>query len=60
MGTSLTDDQAAQLRQHGHRTPIVATDADLAGRLAAADAARAERTLEIARARAASLQGATL
>ncbi len=34
-GTSLTDDQAAQLRQHGHRTPIVATDADLAGRVAA-------------------------
>lgn len=32
----------------------------VAGRLAAADAARAERTLEIARARAASLQGATL
>jgi len=35
LGTSLTDDQAAQLRQHGHRTPIVATDADLAGRVAA-------------------------
>jgi len=34
LGTSLTDDQAAQLRRHG-RTPIVATDADLAGRLAA-------------------------
>ena len=35
LGTSLTDDQAAQLRQLGHRTPIVATDADLAGRVAA-------------------------
>ena len=35
LGTSLTDDQAAQLVQHGHRTPIVATDADLAGRVAA-------------------------
>ena len=32
----------------------------VAGRLAAADAARAERTLEVARARAAALQGATL
>ncbi len=35
LGASLTDDQAAQLRQHEHRTPIVATDADLAGRVAA-------------------------
>ena len=35
LGTSLTDEQAAQLRQLGHRTPIVATDADLAGRVAA-------------------------
>ncbi|WP_220492293.1 AAA family ATPase [Propioniciclava sp. MC1683] len=35
LGTSLTDDQAAQLRQHGHRAPIVATDGDLAGRVAA-------------------------
>ncbi|MBK8463496.1 MAG: relaxase domain-containing protein [Nigerium sp.] len=35
LGTSLTDHQAAQLREHGHRTPIVATDADLAGRVAA-------------------------
>nr|NLI50599.1 toprim domain-containing protein [Propionibacterium sp.] len=35
LGTSLTDDQAAQLRTAGHRTPIVATDADLAGRVAA-------------------------
>ena len=32
----------------------------VAGRLATADAARAERTLEVARARAAALQGATL
>ena len=35
LGTSLTYEQAAQLRQVGHRTPIVATDADLAGRVAA-------------------------
>ena len=35
LGTSLTDEQAAQLRLLGHRTPIVATDADLAGRVAA-------------------------
>lgn len=35
LGTSLTDEQAAQLSQLGHRTPIVATDADLAGRVAA-------------------------
>ncbi|WP_051208174.1 MobF family relaxase [Propionicicella superfundia] len=35
LGTSLTDEQAAQLRQLGYRTPIVATDADLAGRVAA-------------------------
>ena len=35
LGTSLTDAQAAQLRELGHRTPIVATDADLAGRAAA-------------------------
>ena len=35
LGTSLTDEQAAQLRELGHRTPIVATDADLAGRVAA-------------------------
>ena len=35
LGTSLTDEQAAQLRQLGHRTPIVATDGDLAGRVAA-------------------------
>ena len=35
LGTSLTDEQAAKLRQVGHRTPIVATDADLAGRVAA-------------------------
>lgn len=35
LGTSLTDEQGAQLRQLGHRTPIVATDADLAGRVAA-------------------------
>ncbi len=35
LGTSLTDQQAAQLRQLGYQTPIVATDADLAGRIAA-------------------------
>ena len=35
LGTSLTDEQAAQLRLLGYRTPIVATDADLAGRVAA-------------------------
>ncbi len=35
LGTSLTDEQAAQLRELGHRRPIVATDADLAGRVAA-------------------------
>ncbi|WP_300080903.1 toprim domain-containing protein [Propioniciclava sp.] len=35
LGTSLTDEQAAQLSQLGHRTPIVATDGDLAGRVAA-------------------------
>ena len=35
LGTALTDAQAAHLRQLGHRTPIVATDADLAGRVAA-------------------------
>jgi DNA primase len=34
-GTALTDDQAAQLHHLGHRQPIVATDADLAGRIAA-------------------------
>jgi DNA primase len=35
LGTALTDDQAAQLHHLGHRQPIVATDADLAGRVAA-------------------------
>ena len=35
LGTSLTNEQAVQLRQLGHRTPLVATDADLAGRVAA-------------------------
>jgi DNA primase catalytic core len=35
LGTSLTDDQAAQLHHLGHRQPIVATDADLPGRVAA-------------------------
>jgi DNA primase catalytic core len=35
LGTSMTDEQAAQLRALGFRTPIVATDADLAGRVAA-------------------------
>ncbi|MCA0306335.1 MAG: relaxase domain-containing protein [Actinobacteria bacterium] len=34
LGTSLTEAQVAQLHQHG-RTPVVATDADLAGQLAA-------------------------
>jgi DNA primase catalytic core len=34
LGTSLTEDQAAQLASFG-RDPIVATDADLAGRIAA-------------------------
>jgi DNA primase catalytic core len=35
LGTALTDDQAAQLHHLGHQQPIVATDADLPGRLAA-------------------------
>jgi DNA primase len=35
LGTALTDDQAAQLHHLGHRQPIVATDADLPGRVAA-------------------------
>ena len=38
LGTSLTEEQAAQLAHHAHHqnaTPIVATDADLAGQLAA-------------------------
>ncbi|WP_380166423.1 toprim domain-containing protein [Jannaschia sp. R86511] len=38
LGTALSDQQATQLAQHHHRTgvdPAVATDADLAGRLAA-------------------------
>ena len=35
LGTSLTDEQSAQLHQLGHRPPIVAPDADLAGRVAA-------------------------
>ena len=34
LGTSLTEAQVAQLHQHG-RTPVVATDADLAGQVAA-------------------------
>ena len=34
LGTSLTEQQVAQLHRHG-RPPIVATDADLAGRVAA-------------------------
>jgi DNA primase len=35
LGTSLTDDQAAQLHHLGHQQPILATDADLPGRVAA-------------------------
>jgi DNA primase catalytic core len=35
LGTALTDDQAAQLHHLGHQQPIVATDADLPGRVAA-------------------------
>jgi DNA primase catalytic core len=34
LGTSLTEAQVAQLHEHGHN-PVVATDADLAGQLAA-------------------------
>jgi DNA primase catalytic core len=34
LGTSLTDEQASQLARHG-KNPIVATDADIAGRAAA-------------------------
>ncbi len=34
LGTSLTEAQVAQLHEHG-RTPVVATDADLAGQIAA-------------------------
>ena len=34
LGTSLTEAQVAQLHQHG-RTPVMATDADLAGQVAA-------------------------
>ena len=34
LGTSLTEAQVAQLHEHG-RTPVVATDADLAGQVAA-------------------------
>ena len=38
LGTSLTEEQAAQLAHHAHHhgvTPVVATDADLAGQIAA-------------------------
>jgi DNA primase len=35
LGTALTDDQAAQLHHLGHQQPILATDADLPGRVAA-------------------------
>lgn len=35
LGTSLTQQQAAQLAQHPNQTPIIATDNDLAGQVAA-------------------------